>query len=236
MRTAIKTIPILFLLTLNSCCKTTFSTTPSIVNPRADSIAYKLTVVDDAKKDYFFDEKGLNDLLVVNTIMVNDSNFGATENIPKAIVFAKSINKNAGVNFRKVTTISIARKDKKNIPIWKWENPINLNDDGFSFREGHIDLEEASRDYKGSFVNCLKINFKQPDDGEGFKIYSLIFTAKNENWILVSRERISTVVNDVSNDKIGFCVDTVNSSYNHPGKTIQISKDMMFDFNGAKCY
>gem|GEM_PF-6552530 len=139
--------------------------------------------------------------------------------------------KKGGTRIRKLTTISVAGKNGKYIPMWEWENPINLISDGFSFREGYIELEEASRTYEGNQVSVLKINFKQPDDGDGFKIYSLSFTAKNGNWILLSRERISTVINDISNDKIGYCVDTISSQYTHFNKPIKISNEMMFNLN-----
>lgn len=244
MKTANKII-ILTLITLVSCNKNSsvkkendiLQSTYSLVDLEADSVYYKLNIGHE-NQDYYKDEK-LNLLfLVTKEVYVANKNFGNYKeaNIFDARKFSlENENKLDDNNVYLVTKISVKKIDDSYDTIWEYKSHITFTEDSYSFYELKLFLEQSNITYYGKVQNCLNINFKTLNDGDGYILYTLNYIYKNKQWELVSREKICTIPNEINQEQLGYCLDTINKKCLIKANKFILSYDYITNLSNANC-
>lgn len=204
---------------------------------RADTAVFKLALVPDSVEGYYFDANGKNTILLTTKICSGTRCFGGTDSIPAALKYARAHPGEPGTaNLNIVTIMSIKKEGGSDEAVWQWNNPVNLNEEGYSIREVNLALEEGTLNFQNRHRNCLRIIFKQPDEGDGFKMYILTLLRLQDRWALVSRERLNTMRPDPANEKFGYCKDTINSNCLFARGKLVFSNECLFELSEPICY
>lgn len=213
-----------------------------------DSNLYKLSILNVIdNSDYYVDQKGRCDVLLQRELLVDNLSFGGIENITDFIQYCNENRMYERLAYE--TSISVKSSNGQFLPVWIWRDEIELDFDQkignkigttYSLREGRIAVEDGFLKLQDRVNACIKIKFHEPDLEAGFKTNILNFVHLKENeWQLVSRERINTMLGDVNEDSLGYCIDTINSNVGTSfqiGKVIMIDNEMMFNFSDQYCY
>lgn len=244
MKTVNKII-ILTLITLVSCNKNSsvkkendiIQSTHSLVDLEADSVYYKLSVGYE-NQEYYQDDR-LNLLfLVTKEVYVANKNFGCYNK--KNIFDAKkySIEKKDKLddnNVYLVTKISAKKTNYLYDTIWEYKSHVTFIENSYSFYELKLFLEQSNIAYNNKVQNCLNINFKTLNSGDGYILYTLNYLYKNKQWELVSREKICTIPNEINKQQRGYCLDTINKNCLIKANKFILSLDYITNLSNANC-
>lgn len=250
MRIANKFIYTIFLLTILSfisCNRSNYVSVNECGNchMECDSLFLKLEIlenIEDVNHGYFIDNNGKCTTLLVTKFGVDSIFFGGKDGFSKAINYFESNNLDSDIVKR--TSISLMNSSKNFEEIWIMDEKIpvyKINErSNYGVRESKISLEDGFINHNGTVKNCIKIIYTEKGAEGGFKMNILNFIKEqNQTWKLMTRERVNTIHNDINNEKMGYCIDTLIRYHNtefENGKKIIISNEMMFSITDAKCY
>lgn len=212
--------------------KNILNSTSSYVNYNADSVYYKLNTGSESDK-YYHDEKSNLLYLVTREVYVGDKSFGGykEQDWSDAKNYSKKIDKRAYL----VTKIKIKKVDETYEDVWEYKNEINFNEEGYGLFILKIFIEESYAEYNGKVQNRLHINFKKVDYDDGYKLYTLNYIYNKKTWELVSRERICTIPNDINQEELGYCIDTINYRCKKKGNKFDLTYDDIFNLDSGIC-
>lgn len=225
MKTFLK-IAIAFATALAACCCADKHN--NFANEDRFSTIYKFEIGDEAD-GFYIDAIGKNTVLLKEQIEVDSLVFDGPDQFKDSRSYIQS---------------KKGRKPKADIRILIYV--LNTDQEfveSFSFNYGDFDYDTEtfwSRDIdvkidsgpvwtKNKLEDCLKIEFTQPDNGQGYKKWILSFDYRNDEWNLIARERISNVKDEKS--EYGYCIDTINSRVFSPSKSVVITNELLQDLN-----
>ncbi len=234
---------LLFFITLTSCNKKSLSTnknqilnsTTSYVNYELDSVYYKINVGSE-NKNYYQDKRGNFLFLVTREVFLdNNKNLGGLKQY-KWFNEAKKYVKNKDKKVYLGSKIGVKKIDGTYDYIWNYKSEITINNKGYGVYELQISLDDSYANYYNKLESHLHINFKTVDNDNGYKLYTLNYIYEDNQWHLVSRERICTIPKDINNEEIGYCIDTINSNCEIKANKFSLTYNNIFDLNNANCF
>lgn len=208
----------------------------TVVNNDADSSFYKIDAGVTNKK-YYEDTKGNNLFLITKTIVALDKDFGvpSSKNVKEALDYYENNKyKFDTKNISFLFSINILHRNGGYETVWKWENNIYPNKDGFSVFDLNLSMDASYSEIMGKSQSVVHLYFKTRDYNNGYKQYTLNYTNENGLWKLLSREKINTVLTD--NDEVGYCVDTVNHYCQKAGEVFELTLDNITRLDDRVCY
>jgi hypothetical protein len=228
------------LITLISCNKkkslrdkdNVLNSASSYVNYDADSVFYKISVGYE-NNNYYKDKKENLLFLITREVYVDDKNLGGFSQFNWYNSAKKLSTK--GKNAFLVTKIGIKKIDKTYDFIWKFDSEISFNNESYGVHELNISLDDSYATYNNKLESRLHITFKTVGEDNGYKLYTLSYTYTNKQWQLVSRERICTIKNDINHEKMGYCVDTINSNCQTSGNKFNLTYGNVFNLDSEVC-
>ena len=242
MKIVIK-IFLLSFITLTSCNKrkslstenNILSSTSSYIDYDADSVYYKISV--GYENDNYYQDKKANLLYLVTkeVYLDNNKNLGGFKH-SNWYNEAKNHLKNKDKSVYLITKIGIRKIDKTFDYIWTYKSEININNNGYGVYELQISLEDSYAEYNNQLESRLHIHFKTVDYNEGYKLYTLNYTHKENQWKLVSREKICTIPKEINSEQIGYRIDTVNNNCRRNGNKFNLTNDYIFRLSNANCF
>ncbi|MDI9308769.1 MAG: hypothetical protein QM535_01040 [Limnohabitans sp.] len=236
----VNSIVIFFFLILFTCSKNSSKSSKDIlnssisyVNYEADSVFYKIDIACNDQKLYR-DEKSNLIFLVTKEVYFGDKKIG-NYNQSNWFNELKEYSKNSNKLVYLVTKVSIKKNDGVYDDIWEYKNEITINKDGYGVNDLVVSLGDSYAEFNKKLQSRLNINFKTKNSDNGYKQYTLNYINKNGQWLLVSRERICTISNDINNEQIGYCVDTINYKCKITEKKFYLTNDDLFNLGNEIC-
>ena len=231
------TLFFIILICLFSCNKPTHEIEKSIIDYNADSTIYKLQIIDIENSGHFQeDEYGNSMILIKKNVTVGDTVFRGIFGKENAKIL-KYANKNMISNGDLITSICIKNNLGNYQEVWVRKDNISFNSiSSFGIWDLRISIEETAVEYKGDYREGIKILFKEngcnvEKGGYKWNMLNYIKSEKEDDWILVSRERLNTKINDVRNDRFGYKVDTLNRTCERESNHFVLGDDVVFDLN-----
>lgn len=191
---------LIILIIVISCQRGVVNREINRVESYPENIFYKLEILnDDDTNSYQVDNYGRCSVLINRSTYINDKYFGSFEDVYKAVKIANN-EKESGKRNEIILRTTIGIKNKKNVyeEIWIFDNDVSVtkNDpqckDCFGFYESKLELEDGITSYQNKTVYCLKIIFKEIDDGEGAKTRTFFYTKNDDVWRLIKRATLNT--------------------------------------------
>jgi hypothetical protein len=193
---------------------------------------YNLTFI--AEGSNYLSRKDKLTFLVGKKILSIDKIF-SVDSIAQAVKYYKS-KKNNNQNIAEVVTIGVKKKDGTFDDVWSWENPITITAAGYGIEEFSIFLDSSNSSFDGKLESRLNISFKTKDYDNGYRLYTLNYIYDRENWVLVSRERINTIIDEITTQETAYCVDTLNNNCMTKGHHFNLTHDYIFRLDDRICY
>lgn len=197
--------------------KTEANTADTIFANYADSLFYKLYIVDDYENNpYMLDDHAKCTVLLTNTVTVDDKYFGRMDVLHKAVAYAREIKSD---NVTQEIKVLIKKSNGKFDDVFYFHNPIDISKDmtysgSFSVYEIEPSLQDGSVLQNGKTRDCLKIIFTEKDfSGEGGRIFILSFVRNKNQWALASREKFSNRKGDDA-----YCIDYGDCTEHNEGR------------------
>lgn len=197
--------------------KTEANITDTIFANYADSLFYKLYIVDDYENNpYMLDDHAKCTVLLTNTVTVDDKYFGGMDVLHKAVTYAREIKSDKVTQEIKVL---IKKSNSKFDEAFYFHNNVDISRDSiyegsFSIYEVEASIQDGSVLQNGKQRNCLKIIFTEKDfSGEGGRIFILSFVRNKNQWALASREKFSNRKGDDA-----YCIDYGDCTEHNEGR------------------
>lgn len=197
--------------------KTKAKTTDTIFANYADSLFYKLYIVDNYENNpYTLDEHAKCTVVLTNMVKVDDKYFGGIDVLHKAVAYAGEIKSDDVTQEIKVL---IKKSNGGFDDAFYFHNPVDISRDSiyegsFSVYEVEASIQDGSVLQNGKQRNCLKIIFTEKDfSGEGGRIFILSFVRNKNKWALASREKFSNRKGDDA-----YCIDYGDCTEHNNGR------------------
>ncbi|MFD2909020.1 hypothetical protein ACFSX9_09745 [Flavobacterium ardleyense] len=229
---------LLLLLTLFTSCHKEKSTTQiNIVDSYATKIYYELEILnDDDEKIYQVDEKGKCSVVLRNEVFIDSVYFGSFDEVHKAV---QKVNEEteSSKSSKIVQRTSIGIKNKRNSyeEIWSFDNELNLNSNipncknCYGLYETKIELEDGITKYKNKRVHCLKVIFKEVDDGEGAATRTFFYARNLGAWKLIKRAKLNTEDKTYTEEEYDEAYTNTDCDFGPSKNKIEMTIDCLLD-------
>lgn len=202
-----------------------------------DSLVLRLDIGADTSEYYV--ERGKSKILLLTTFNIDTLTFSADNGFVDAV---KYYHKYKGkYKMLKEVAIYIMNNSGTYKKIWNSYEEVGVYKENelytYGISETQVNIEEGWVNFRGKTTPVIRIIYTLNGLSVGYTKYILNFTNDNKsNWTLISKERLNTRTKSESEEKYGYCIDSVTTqTWNTNIEPIYLDAHLLYTFESPDC-